>query len=124
MDAIEVRKSAAELRAIWGLGNEYLQEAAPWAAFRDDPDRAAVIVRLALNLIRVYAVLSRPFIPDASDAMLAAMKTDDRGWPDDVAGALTALPPGHGFGVPGPLFAKVSDEARESWQEKFAGTRG
>jgi hypothetical protein len=26
MDAIEVRKAAAELRAIWVAGNEYLQD--------------------------------------------------------------------------------------------------
>jgi methionyl-tRNA synthetase len=37
MDAIEVRKAAAELRAIWVAGNEYLQEAAPWSTFKTDP---------------------------------------------------------------------------------------
>jgi methionyl-tRNA synthetase len=55
MDAIEVRKAATELRAIWVAGNEYLQEAAPWAAFKEDPDSAAAIIRLSLNLIRLYA---------------------------------------------------------------------
>ena len=73
MDKIEVRKAAAELRAIWVLGNEYLQSAAPWAVYKEDPDRAATIVRLALNLIRVYAVVSEPFIPDASVTMLGAL---------------------------------------------------
>ena len=123
MDAMEVRKSASELRAIWGLGNEYLQEVAPWTAFKSEPDRAAAIVRLALNLIRLYAVLSRPFIPDASTAMLSAMQTDNTDWPGDLAEALTALPPGHTFTVPDVLFAKVRDEEREGWQEKFAGAR-
>ena len=31
MEAIELRKGAQELRAIWAAGNEYLQAAAPWA---------------------------------------------------------------------------------------------
>ena len=31
MESMEVRKAAAELRAIWVVGNEYLQSAAPWA---------------------------------------------------------------------------------------------
>ncbi len=123
MDAMEVRKSTSELRAIWRLGNEYLQDAAPWAAFRTDPQRAAVIVRLALNLIRVYAVLSRPFIPDAADRMLAAMKSGNADWPDNIAKALSALPPGHPFEAPEALFAKIGDEEREGWQAKFAGTR-
>jgi len=123
MDAIEVRKAAAELRAIWVAGNEYLQTAAPWAVFKEDPERAAAIVRLALNLIRVYAVLSAPFIPSASARMLSAMNTLDTDWPADMKAALTALPEGHSFTVPDVLFAKISDEDRESWQEKFAGQR-
>ena len=123
MDAIEVRKAAAELRAIWVLGNEYLQSAAPWSTFKTDPVKAAMQVRLGLNLIRLYAMLSAPFIPFAADAMLAAMRTDDRSWPDDVAAALSALPPGHGFDVPEVLFAKITDEARADWQDRFKGVR-
>ena len=123
MQAIEVRKAAAELRAIWALGNEYLQSAAPWTTFKTDPARAAMQVRLGLNLIRLYAVLSAPFIPFAADAMLAAMRTDDRTWPDDVPAALAALPPGHAFDVPEVLFAKITDDQREDWQQRFKGVR-
>ncbi len=123
MDAIEIRKAARELRAIWVAGNEYLQKAAPWSAYKDDPERAAVIIRLALNLIRLYAVLSAPFIPDAAEAMLAAMHSDDKSWPDDLRAALQVLAPGHAFEVPEVLFAKISDEDREAWQARFAGGR-
>ncbi|CTQ33858.1 methionine--tRNA ligase [Jannaschia rubra] len=123
MDAIEIRKAAAELRAIWVAGNEYLQDAAPWATFKDDPDRAAAQIRMGLNLIRLYAVLSRPFIPAASDAMLAAMGTGDDAWPDDMRAALMALPPGHAFTVPDVLFAKITDDQRDDWAARFSGTR-
>ncbi|MBI6629996.1 methionine--tRNA ligase [Pontibaca salina] len=123
MQDMEVRKSAAELRAIWVAGNEYLQSAAPWAAFKDEPEKAAMQVRLGLNLIRLYAVLSAPFIPDASARMLAAMQTKDAGWPDDVADALETLQPGHDFEVPEVLFAKITDAQREDWQERFSGQR-
>jgi len=123
MEAMEVRKSAQELRAIWVAGNEYLQSAAPWSVFKTEPERAAAQVRLGLNLIRLYAVLSAPFIPHAADTLMAALNSDDRSWPDDVAAALSALPAGHGFTVPDVLFAKITDEQREDWQARFAGTR-
>jgi methionyl-tRNA synthetase len=123
MDAMEVRKSAAELRAIWVLGNEYLQANAPWTTFKTDPETAAMQVRLALNLIRIYAVLSAAFIPDASKTMIDAMQTDDDTWPTDVAAALNALPAGHAFTVPENLFRKITDEEREEWAARFAGTR-
>lgn len=123
MEAMEVRKSASELRAIWAAGNEYLQEAAPWSSFKTDPDQAAAQIRMALNLIRLYAVLSEPFIPDASAALMTAMQTDDDTWPDDVAAALGALPAGHGFTVPEVTFRKITDDEREDWQTRFAGVR-
>ncbi len=123
MEAMEVRKAATELRAIWVAGNEYLQSAAPWSTFKEDEAKAAAQVRLGLNLVRLYAVLSAPFIPDASAKMLSAMNTLDTDWPDDVSAALSALSGGHEFAVPDVLFAKISDEDRESWQDRFAGTR-
>ncbi|QFT96724.1 Methionine--tRNA ligase [Roseovarius sp. THAF8] len=123
MEAIEVRKSATELRAIWVAGNEYLQTAAPWSTFKEDPEKAAMQIRLALNLIRLYAVISAPFIPDASAAMLQAMQTDDCHWPDDVDQALQSLKPGDAFTVPDVLFAKITDDQREEWAARFAGTR-
>ena len=123
MEAMEVRKSAQELRAIWVAGNEYLQNAAPWSVFKTDPEQAAAQVRLGLNLIRLYAVLSAPFIPTASATMLDAMGTSDDSWPDDVDAALNALKPGHAFTVPDVMFAKITDDQREDWQARFSGTR-
>ncbi len=123
MDAIEVRKAAAELRAIWVLGNEYLQANAPWTTFKSDPETAAMQVRLALNLIRIYAVLSAAFIPDAAKTMIDAMQTDNDNWPADVGAALEALPAGHAFSVPENLFRKITDDEREEWSARFAGTR-
>ncbi|WP_099825497.1 methionine--tRNA ligase [Oceaniglobus indicus] len=124
MEAIEIRKAAAELRGIWAAGNEYLQLNAPWTVFKTDPDRAAAMVRLSLNLIRLYAILSRPFIPDAAAEISEAMGVEDAGWPDDVAAALEALPAGHTFTVPDVTFRKITDEERETWKAQFSGVRG
>jgi methionyl-tRNA synthetase len=123
MEAIELRKAAQELRAIWAAGNEYLQAAAPWTAIKTDGDRAAAITRFGLNLIRLYAVLSRPFLPDAADAMLAALGRPADDWPTDVATALEALPAGHPFTVPPVLFAKLDDARRLGLEARFAGSQ-
>jgi methionyl-tRNA synthetase len=122
MDAIEIRKAASELRAIWVLGNEYLQDAAPWSLYKTDPDAAAAVTRFALNLIGIYAGLSQPFIPDASAEMADAMGVD-LAWPEDVDAAVAKLAPGAAFRVPDVLFAKIDDDSRADWQARFAGTR-
>ena len=123
MESMEVRKAAAELRAIWGAGNEYLQSAAPWSTFKENPQQAGAQTRLTLNLIRFYAVVSSPFIPDAAAAMMSAMKTQDASWPQDVKAALGALPAGHAFEVPEVTFRKITDDEREEWKMRFAGKR-
>ena len=124
MEAMEVRKAAQELRGLWVAGNEYLQQVAPWTTVKTDPAQAAAQVRLALNLIRVYAVISSPFIPDASGRMLESLNTMAGVWPEDLEEALTTLKPGHAFTTPDVLFAKIADETREDWQKRFAGVRG
>ncbi len=124
MEAIEIRRAANELRAIWVAGNEYLQKAAPWTAFKTDPEAAALPTRVGVNLIRLYAILSRPFVPDASDAMLGALglpKETADDWPTSAAAALAALAPGHEFTVPEVLFAKITDDARDEMAARFAG---
>ena len=124
MEAIEIRRAAAELRALWVAGNEYLQRAAPWTAFKTEPDKAAAAVRAALNLARLYAIVSRPFIPDASDTLFQALNLPpetEADWPASAGQALSALPPGHAFQVPDNLFSKIEDKDREAMTARFAG---
>ncbi len=121
MEAVELRKAAADLRAIWAAGNEYLQAAAPWVVFKESPEDAAAIVRFALNLIRLYGVLSQPYIPDASHTILTAMNAENAPWPTDLEAALTALPAGHTFTTPEVMFAKITDERRAELEAQFAG---
>ncbi|KAA9010321.1 methionine--tRNA ligase [Histidinibacterium aquaticum] len=123
MDAIEIRRAAAALRSIWVWGNEYLQEAAPWATYKEDPDKAAGQIRFALNLAHLYGVLSSPFIPNASLEIRGALNSLDDSWPTDVPAALTMLRPSHAFEVPENLFTKITDDQRDEWQARFAGKR-
>ncbi len=122
MDAIELRKATAELRAIWVAGNEYLQGAAPWAVYKEDPVAAAAIIRFAFNLIGLYAVLSEPFIPDAAATMRAAVGLEDAAWPTDIGEALASLKGGEAFAVPDVMFAKISDDRRAELEAQFAGS--
>ena len=121
----EYRKAANELRAIWAAGNGYWEQAQPWKAIKTDADRAAVIMRTAVNLVRLYGVLSAPIIPDAAAAILAAVAPDQSlAWPDDVAGALTRLEAGTPFEVPEVLFRKLTDDELAEWETRFGNHGG
>ncbi|THH37368.1 methionine--tRNA ligase [Aliishimia ponticola] len=121
MDAMDVRKAATELRAMWAAGNEYLQAAAPWSTIKTDPEQAEAQIRLALNMIVVFAQISSPFIPDASMSILRDFGGVAPEWPEDMAQALSRLEPGHAFTVPENLFGKITDDQVEEWRARFAG---
>ena len=121
MENKEVRKSANELRAIWACGNEYLQSAEPWSIFKNDPSKAAMQIRLSLNLIKLYGVLSLPFIPDSAKRILEALNVPDHDWPSNISEALDSLPENGGFEVPEIMFRKITDEERDEWKNQFSG---
>ncbi|MFD4088414.1 methionine--tRNA ligase [Streptomyces albidoflavus] len=124
MEALQFRKAAAALRALWSAGNSYLEEKAPWLEIKTDADGAALTLRTAMNLIHLYAVVSEPFIPTSSAAMRGAfaLVNDTATWVTaEQAKSLDAVPAGTVFRVPTVLFAKITEEDLESYRERFGG---
>ncbi|MET9900297.1 methionine--tRNA ligase [Streptomyces sp. NPDC006446] len=125
MEALQFRKAAAALRALWSAGNSYLEEKAPWLEIKTSPEGAALTLRTAMNLIHLYSVVSEPFIPASARAMRSAfaLADDTATWvTPDGARALSFLPSGTPFTVPPVLFAKITDEDLESYKERFGGS--
>ncbi|MEU9580217.1 methionine--tRNA ligase [Streptomyces chilikensis] len=124
MEALQFRKAAAALRALWSAGNSYLEEKAPWLEIKTDKDGAALTLRTAMNLIHLYAIVSEPFIPASSRAMREAFRPggDTAAWVSaEEARALAFLPVGTPFTVPPVLFAKLTEDDLEAYKERFGG---
>ena len=121
-EQMEFRKAAAELRAIWVAGNEYLQVAAPWTAMKTDRDAAAVAVRTGLNCCALFAILAQPLIPDAAKTVLDALSVPEKNrmWPSPAdKGLFDALPRGLVITPPDVLFKKIEDTDVTVWAERF-----
>ena len=121
---MQFRKAVGELRAIWVMGNEYMTLAAPWKVIKEDAERAAMIVRTGLQLIRLFAILSGPIIPSTSAKVLKSLGEDSGmpPWPrSPVSTELERLRPGRNLGEIGILFTKISSEEVESLEQEFGG---
>jgi len=123
LEGMQLRRAAEALRELWVLGNVYVDRAAPWTVIKTDKDRAAVILRTAINLIRLYAIIGSPIIPDTCAGLREAMGVDvgDDFWPADAAAELRALASGHKFGVPPPLFKKIAPEEVADLSARYGG---
>ncbi|MBI1358679.1 MAG: methionine--tRNA ligase [Alphaproteobacteria bacterium] len=126
-EAMEFRKAAAETRAIWAAGNEYLTKAEPWVKYKTSVEQAAVGVRVGLNLAALFGIIAQPVIPDAAGKILDALgvPADKRmmgfGAATDYAGLLDALLHGLAITPPPVLFAKIEDTQVAEWTERFGG---
>ena len=123
LEALEYRKAAQDLRALWVAGNEYLQVAAPWTAIKTDRDRAAVVVRTAINLVALYARLSAPFIPFSAATIGEAVgEAGTTSWPSPTdGGLLDSLPRGRRVTAPEVMFKKIEDDQVVTWTEQYDG---
>lgn len=119
---LEFRKAFATLREMWVEGNNYIARNEPWKVVKTDQDRAACILRTALNLIRIYAILSAPIMPQTAAKMLNLINVSSEplGWINEpMAEALICLKPGHPLCQPELLFSKIPPEKVEELAVKY-----
>ena len=123
MDRLEFRKSAQALRALWSEGNVYLEAREPWRQIKSDRDAAAVTLRTALGLVRLYGHLSTSFIPSASASLSAVMASAEplSGIDRSLAESILTLPPGIEVSNPGLLFRKLDEDTIAEWTARFGG---
>jgi len=123
-EAMEFRKAAQAVRAAWVLGNEYLQVAAPWTAFKTDPERAATAVRFALNLVALFARLAAPVLPFTAPKIAASVGESGLSWPSANEDWLSRVPVGRPVQAAEVLFRKIEDDQVAEWTERFGGGEG
>lgn len=127
MEGLEFKKAMNELRAIWVDGNNYISVTEPWTVIKTDPARAAAILRVCLNLIRIYALLSAPVMPETSAKILAKFGLNAADMPVlkgfNAAKEIEALQPGHKFEVGDALFERIAPEKNEELKAKYGSDK-
>ncbi len=117
LDAFSFRQAALYLMEISTSGNTYLQNSAPWALYKEDPEHPdiAKCMFLSVQIVGILSILTQPFIPFITPKIRMLL-----GLPDlqngDLQIALDALKegkpllqPGHQLGEPRVLFPKIHD---------------
>jgi len=127
MEGLEFKKAMNELRAIWVDGNNYISVTEPWTVIKTDPARAAAILRVCLNLIRIYALLSAPVMPETSAKILAKFGLNAADMPVlkgfNAAKEIEVLQPGHKFEVGDALFERIAPEKTEELKAKYGSDK-
>ena len=101
------------LKSIWdviGDANRYVDEMAPWALRKTDPDRMAEVLWVLCEVIRVVGILVQPVMPQAAARLLdqMAISPSERDFSYLHAGA--SMAGGQGISKPEPVFPRYITE--------------
>ncbi len=75
-EALDRQAFHRALEAIWsviGDANRYVDEQAPWALRKTDPDRMATVLYALCETLRRLGILLQPVMPDAMDRLLGLL---------------------------------------------------
>ncbi|MHB8606479.1 MAG: methionine--tRNA ligase subunit beta, partial [Thermoplasmatota archaeon] len=107
LEAVELRRGLKEVMALAQAGNQYVDARAPWKLAKSDPLAFAECQHVSLRLVRSLAILSAPFLPNASEAAWKQLGETHPlakvGW----GAALEDIRAGQKLGDVAPLFAKL-----------------
>lgn len=120
---MEFRKATETLNALWSAGNQYIDVRAPWTLFKQDKAQAAVVIRTCINLIRLYAVASAPFIPTTVEQLFEALHLTEAERRSTMLAAtdLSTLKAGRAFEVPPVLIQKIDDDRVAELKAQYGG---
>jgi methionyl-tRNA synthetase len=100
MAEIAAHKALEQIWEVCGAANRYVDAQAPWTLRRTDPARMATVLWVLAETVRRLALLTQPYVPDASARLLdlLAIPAAERAFAawDTYLRPGTALPPPSG----------------------------
>ena len=122
LERFSFRTAANAVMELSAWGNAYLQDAAPWALYKENPEDPAIkeSMFIGLQVVALLSALTAPFIPFTSPKLrrLLALPELEAGDLETLLARLKAgealLPAGHKIGEPELLFAKIRNRKDDS----------
>ena len=110
-ERIEVQAFHEALEAIWTVvraANAYVDAQAPWKLRKEDPPRMATVLYVLADTIRQLAILTQPFMPDASAKLLDQLGIGDE--QRAIASLSLRLTPGSVLQAPEGVFPRFQED--------------
>ena len=119
--ALEKADERDAIRLIFELsdiGNKAFQDGEPWKVRKEDPEKAAVLLRTLMYLIRDLAIMITPYMPTTGDRILSFISADGMKW--DSVGSFEG-----NLEVKDPelLFQKLEDDRINELRERYSGSQ-
>ena len=122
MEAVNLRAGLVAAMAIAQAGNNFLQaNGFDNKLAANEPEKAATVTGLALNLILLLASVFAPYLPATSKSILEQLNAPFLVIPDKWAA--NDIKPGHKIGKAKYLFTQIPPSKEQEWRDQFGGTQ-
>lgn len=119
MESIRLRASISTAFALAASGNSYLQSNKFGNdLLANDPDRCAVVISVAVNIIYLLSVVLDPFIPETSEKILKQLNAHPRSLPTEFS---IDILPGHKINEAEHLFKRIDPSLIAELRAKYQG---
>ncbi len=107
LEYVHIKDAMKEAIQLARLGNQYVDQKAPWNLLKTDRAACATAIHVALRVSRALAIIMAPFLPRSSSRLWHALGYDSDVHAERWNQALDDLPAGQKLRVGKPLFAKI-----------------
>ena len=111
---------------ISSYGNLLLQKNEPWKQFKKNPEQVAVVLNLALQIVHILGIISRPFLPFTSDKIRNLLSLEPLTETDellilldDMAEGVELLPVDQKISGTEYLFSRIEDPIIQTQIDKL-----
>ena len=119
MNNVEERSALRAILALSDAGNKAFQDGEPWKMRKENPEKAASLLRTLCFLIRDLGIMIEPFMPSTSEKIFSFF--GDRKWTwQDLGSYDDSL---ENVGDISLLFSKLDDDFVSSLKDRFAGSQ-
>lgn len=119
MNNVEERSALRAVLALSDAGNKAFQDGEPWKMRKENPEKAASLLRTLCFLIRDLGIMIEPFMPSTSEKIFSFF--GERKWTWQDLGSFDDAP--ETVGDISLLFSKLDDDFVSSLKDRFAGSQ-
>ena len=123
LESVYLREGLTSAMAMAQAGNNFLQSNGfNNRLVKDEPEKAAAVTGIAINLVYLLASIFRPYLPASSSSILEQLGGPPlllipNQWSAD------GLKPGHEIGQAKHLFSVIDPKKEDEWREMYGGTQ-
>lgn len=123
LDGYKLRAGLNLAMKLSKLGNQFMQDNAPWVLLKKDKARCSTVMGVCVNLVYMISVLIEPYMPSVSKKICEMLNVSQDPYALATGSIGFRIQAGHSISPCQVLFRKILPEEVEDLRARFSGSQ-